>query len=230
VLAYSEGQAVGPTRHTWLDSTGQPTGAVDLPTGLLRLSSDGTRIAQARLMAGWVSDIWIHDLRRGNSRPLTSGAGAETDPVWSPDNAHLVYASNESGVFDLYRIASSGSGQAEGLHRSAHDKTPTDWSADGRFLAFTDRNPKTRSDVLLLDLKDGGPPIAAVSTPAAEDQARFSNDGKWLAYRSNQSGRQEIDVKPLPDGDPIPVSSDGGTGRSGVTIPGACSSPRSTAG
>ena len=212
VLAYSEGQAVvGATRHTWLDSSGQPTGAVNLPPGVLRLSPDGTRIAQARLLPGGVSDIWIHDLLRGGNRPLTSGTGAETFPVWSPDGAYLVYASNENGVFDLYRIASSGSGQPEALNPSGHDKTPTDWSADDRFLAFTDHNPKTRSDVFLLDLKQGGPPIAVVTTPAAEDQARFSNDGKWLAYRSNESGRPEIYVKPLPDGDPIPVSSDGGT-------------------
>ena len=116
VLAYSEGQAVGARRHTWLDSSGQPTGAVDLPPGVLRLSPDGTRIAQARLMSGWVSDIWITDLLRGGNRPLTSGAGAEASPVWSPDGAHLVYASNENGVFDLYRIASSGSGQPEALY------------------------------------------------------------------------------------------------------------------
>ena len=212
VLAYSEGQvAVGATRHTWLDSTGQPTGAVNLPAGVVRLSPDGTRIAQARLLPGWVSDIWLTDLVRGSSRRLTSGAGVEDYPVWSPDGAHLVYASNENGVFDLYRIASSGSGQPEALHRSAHDKTPTDWSADGRFLAFTDRNPQARSDVFLLDLKQGGPPIAVITTPAAEDQARFSNDGKWLAYRSNESGRPEIYVKPLPDGDSILVSSEGGT-------------------
>ena len=107
--------------------------------------------------------------------------------------------------------ASSGSGQPEALYRSGHDKTPTDWSSDGRFLAFTDRHPKTRSDVFLLDLRQGGPSIAVVATPAAEDQARFSNDGKWLAYRSNESGRPEIYVKPLPDGDPILVSSEGGT-------------------
>jgi Tol biopolymer transport system component len=214
VLAYSEGQAaVGATRHTWLDSTGQPAGAVNLPPGVLRLSPDGTRIAQARLMPGSVSHIWITDLlRKGSpSRPLTTGAGAETYPVWSPDGADLVYASNENGVFDLYRIASSGSGKPEALYRSGHDKIPTDWSADGRLLAFTDRNPTTRSDVLLLDLKQGGAPIAGVATPAAEDQARFSNDGKWLAYRSNESGRPEIYVKPLPVGDPISVSSDGGT-------------------
>ena len=214
VPAYSEGQAVvGARRHGWFDSTGQPTGSVNLPPGVFRLSPDGTRIAQARLMPGLVSDIWINDLAGGGgrSRRLTSGAGAETYPVWSPDGAHLVYASNENGVFDLYRIASSGSGQPEALHRSGYDKIPTDWSADSRFLAFTDRNPKTRSDVLLLDLKQGGAPIAAVATPAAEDQARFSNDGKWLAYRSNESGRPEIYVKPLPDGDPTPVSSDGGT-------------------
>jgi len=96
------------------------------------------------------------------------------------------------------------------VYKSAYDKFPLDWSMDGRFIAFMERNPKTRADILVLDLKQKGDPLSAASTEATEDQARFSYDGKWLAYRSNESGRTEIYVKPMAGGDPIQVSSDGG--------------------
>jgi len=213
-LAYSQGSALGSTRQTWLDGAGRPS--ADLPSvmlspqGGIRLSPDDDRIAQARLLPGQLSDIWVVGLARGQGRPVTLGPAAETNPVWSPNGVHLVYASNENGVFDLYKIAASGSGAPEVVYKSAYDKFPLDWSMDGRFIAFMERNPKTRADILVLDLKQKGDPLSAASTEATEDQARFSYDGKWLAYRSNESGRTEIYVKPMAGGDPIQVSSDGG--------------------
>ena len=139
-LAYSQGSALGSTRQTWLDGAGRPS--ADLPSvmlspqGGIRLSPDDDRIAQARLLPGQLSDIWVVGLARGQGRPVTLGPAAETNPVWSPNGVHLVYASNENGVFDLYKIAASGSGAPEVVYKSAYDKFPLDWSMDGRFIAF----------------------------------------------------------------------------------------------
>jgi Tol biopolymer transport system component len=141
---------------------------------------------------------------------VTSGPAAEESPIWSPDGAHIVYASNQNGVYDLYRIAASGSGREEAVYRSGHDKRPSDWSPDGRFIAFTDYDPTTRADILALDMNAAREAQPVVKTAAAEDQPRFSPDGKWIAYRSNRTGRHEIYVQPFPSGDPLIVSLDGG--------------------
>jgi len=216
-LAYSQGSAEAPAQFAWLDRVGRPIGAANLTPAMIRgdvrLSPEGDRIAQARLFPGNLTDIWLVFLARGIAKRITSAAASETDPTWSPDGAQLAYASNESGVFDLFRTAASGSGTAEVLYRSAYDKAPTDWSKDNRFIAFTERNPRTRSDVRILDLKDlkeQKEPLSVASSEAAEDQARFSYDGSWLAFRSNESGRSEVYVKPMAGGDPIQVSLEGG--------------------
>ena len=213
VLAYSLGLGRGPTRHTWFDRTGQASGTVDLAPGIVqpRLSPDGRRVAQVQQQArGALSNIWIVDLARGSSGRLTSGTAAEESPVWSPDGANLVYAANRNGVYDLYRSPASGSGGETAVYQSLRDKRPVDWSRDGRFIAFVEYDPTTRTDIFVLDAIDGGEPRPIVNTPAAEDGLRFSPDGAWIAYRSNRTGRWEIFVQRFPSGDPLMVSVNGG--------------------
>ncbi len=122
-----------------------------------------------------------------------------------------MYASNKNGVPDLYRIAVSGVAGDDSLYQSNHDKRPADWSTDGRLLAFVENDPQTRTDVWVLDLNSGRKPMPVVNTPAVEDQPRFSPDGKWIAYCSNRTGRREIYVQPLPSGEPVMVSVNGGS-------------------
>jgi Tol biopolymer transport system component len=213
VLAYSVGLSKGPTRHSWFDVRGRLVGTQNRAIGDIqpRLSPDETRVVQARLAPGGRSDIWTLDLARGNSTKVTAHAGDEHSPIWSPNGAHVVYASNQNGAYDLYRIPTSGSGTEELLYQSGKDKRPADWSRDGQFIAFTAFDSKTRTDVLVLDMDAGRKPMPVVNTTAAEDQARFSPDGKWLAYRSNNTGRHEIYVRPFPSGEPQMVSVGGGS-------------------
>jgi serine/threonine protein kinase len=211
-LAYSVGLYDGPSRHMWFDRARQVSRTADLPPGIYqpRLSPDGRRVAQVQRVPGGLSDIWIMDLARGSSGRLTSGAAAEVSPVWSPDGAHLVYAANPTGVFDLYRIAVSGSGGETAVHQSSRDKRPGDWSRDNRFIAFVQYDPATRWDIFVLDAIDGGEPSPIVNTPGSEVGPRFSPDSAWVAYQSNRTGRWEVFVQRFPSGDPLMVSVNGG--------------------
>jgi serine/threonine protein kinase len=212
LLAYSLGLAFGPTTRTWFDRTGPTSVPLDLTPGIAhaRLSPDGSRIAQLRRSPGYLADIWTVDLNRGNSGRVTSGEEDEERPVWSPDGAQIVYAANPEGVFDLYRIAASGSGSETLVYKSRRDKRPSDWSSDGGFLVFEEYDPVTRTDILALNLTDGGEPQPIVRTPAADDQPRLAPGGDWIAYRSNRNGRFEVFVQRFPSGDPHVVSVNGG--------------------
>ena len=212
ILAYSVGLGRGPTRRTWFDR-GVASGTVDLPPGIIRsrLSPTGRRVAQEQQASGALSAIWIVDFARGSSDRLTYGTADEESPVWSSDGAHVVYAANPNGVYDLYRIPTSGSGVETAVYQSLRDKHPVDWSRDGRFIAFVQYDPATRTDIFVLDVIDGGEPLPIVNTRASEDQARFSPaDTAWIAYRSNLRGRWEILVKRFPSGEPLTVSENGG--------------------
>lgn len=77
-------------------------------------------------------------------------------------------------------------------------KTPTSDSHDGRFLLYyTINTPKTGSDLWVLPLEGDRKPVRLLSTDFNETQGSFSPDGRWMAYRSNESGRPEIYVRPF---------------------------------
>lgn len=212
VLAYSTGMSHGPSRAAWVSRTGQPLEAIDQATSSYnnRLSADGSRLVQERLTPGERSDIWVLDLLRGRNVRVTSSPADEEFPIWSPDGAHVVYGSNQAGVYDLYRTAASGSGGEEVLFKSGLDKRPDDWSSDGRFIAFTASTPETAKDIWLLEVNGGREPVPIVHTTADEDQSRFSPSGKLIAYRSDRTGRSEIYIQPVPSGVSVPVSANGG--------------------
>ncbi len=112
-------------------------------------------------------------------------------------------------MHDLYRIPAAGSGRGELVYQSSHDKHPYDWSIDG-LIAFTVFAQQTRRDIWLLDSLGSTEPRVAVGTSASEDQPRFFPDGRWLAYRSDRTGRHEVYIQPV-SGSPIPVSVEGGS-------------------
>jgi Tol biopolymer transport system component len=123
---------------------------------------------------------------------------AEDDhPVWSPDSARIVFSSNrDSGVANLYTKPSNGTGPEELLLKSDYSKIPLSWSSDG-YVAYEESDPKTKSDLWVLSMKDKQP-IPFLNTPFNETQAQFSPDGRWIAYVSDQTGRQEVYVRSFP--------------------------------
>ncbi|MCC7180099.1 MAG: PD40 domain-containing protein [Acidobacteria bacterium] len=196
----------------WVDPTGAATDIATI-TGLsfnYRLSPDGRRIVRPNTSGG-DRDLWVDDLEgRGPPRRLTFG-GVHNTPIWTPDGSRVIYA---SGVprGNLFWKAADGSGAEERLSSSAHAQMPGSVSPDGGTLAYTqiagDQQPP---DIWLMSLREPREVRRFVSTPLADIRPTFSPDGRWLAYSSNVSGRFEVYVTSLPDGDrQIPVSNGGG--------------------
>jgi Tol biopolymer transport system component len=114
--------------------------------------------------------------------------------------------------YDLYRKSLSGQRAEDVLLATPQVKVPSDWSSDGRVLLYFVLDPKTNADVMGLPLQGGGAPFEVVRTNFNESGAQFSPDAKWIAYRSDKSGRSEVYVQPFPLGQGIErmISSGGG--------------------
>ena len=144
-----------------------------------------------------------------------STPGRESYPVWSHDGQRVAYAAERDGSTQIYRIKVTVRGRSSSLTDGANPKVPRDWSRDGRYLIYSEVHPQNQSDlwILPLDSVSGRPgkPIEFLTTPASETSARFSPDGKWIAYTSNTAGRSEAFVRAFPGGPPgeWPVSSGG---------------------
>jgi Tol biopolymer transport system component len=210
VLAYRTGPTGGGNVHqlTWFDRRGQVLGAAAeerLAAPNLSLSPDGTQVAFDRTdTPAGAGDIWQHDVARGTSSRFTFDPAADIAPVWSPDARYIIFASDRDGARNLYRKLSSNAGPEEALLRSSEPKIPTDWSRDGRFILYTNTDPKTGNDIWFLPLtpeRAGGErkPTPYLKTQFSERYGRFSPDGRFVAYQSNASGQTEIYVQPFPD-------------------------------
>ncbi|MBI1955765.1 MAG: PD40 domain-containing protein [Acidobacteria bacterium] len=193
----------------------QPLGLPPRPYERPRLSPDG------RLLAVVIeSDIWVYDIARATLSRLTYDGG-NTAPLWSPDGKRIVYSSASGGrPSNLFWKAADGSGQEERLTVSEHQHNPHSFSPDGKLIAFTEKHPVTGPDIWVLPLEGdpstgsgrAGKPRLFLQTQFTEGGAKFSPDGRWLAYASDESGRYEIYVQPFPGpGGKWQISTDGGT-------------------
>jgi serine/threonine-protein kinase len=185
----------------WLDSSGKQQPLVAAPGlyGFPRFSPDGRKLAFT--VAG--TGISVYELGRDATTRLTANS---TSPVWTPDGKHIVFGSL-SGSFGLSWVRSDGSGEPWRLLEGQTYMEPWSLSPDGRFLAYHEYNSDTSGDlwILPLDATDPdhpkpGTPRPFLRTPADERYPRFSPDGHWMAYRSNESGTHEIYVQPFPGG------------------------------
>jgi len=151
------------------------------------------------------SDIYVYELERGTMTRLTFG-GLSQLPVWTPDGKHIVFASSANGL-GIGWIRSDGSGEPQRLLTTQNNIVPWSVSPDGRHLAYFETNPETANDIwtVTLDTSDAdhpkpGKPEPFLATPSNEYVPMFSPDGRWIAYRSNESGNSEIYVRPFPRG------------------------------
>jgi Tol biopolymer transport system component len=181
------------------------------------LSHGGDRAVVQKLTANGESDLFVADLTKGLFTRFTFDSSVDIDGVWSPDDQQVVFGSERQGSRDLYVKPSSGATNEELLLKSSEPKIPLDWSRDGHYLLYAVRDPKNSWDLSVLpmrntDTKTEPPkPTTFLSTPYSEDQARFSSDGRFVAYRSNESGRSEVYVRTFPDGKgKWQISKDGG--------------------
>ena len=211
-----------PSTLSWFDSNGRKLGTVGEPaffvsgtsrgTGRLRISPDGRRLAATVFdPATQTSDVWLYDLVRGIRTRFTTGPSNSDQPVWSPDGRSIVFESDRKHQGDLYRKPPGG-GSEEPLLEGAGMRVPDDWSPDGRFVALELREPKgeRRVSLSILSVADGKL-TTFFRRGVNNGDARFSPDGRWLAYTSEESGRNEIYVAAFPGpGDRWQVSTDGG--------------------
>ncbi len=172
-----------------------------------RFSPDGTRIAIASLNG----DIAILDLERGTFTQMTFD-GSNLYPEWTPDGRRIAFASARGGDYDLYWTPADGSGRPEPLLEAELDQYEISWFPDGRAFAFRQNGSETARDIWMAELGGSSDPRPLIATPADERMPRISPDGRWLAYVSNESGPDEVYVRPLPDlGAKWLVSSGGGS-------------------
>jgi len=214
VLAYRSGRLFGNLKLTWFDRQGKQLGALQPPESFagFSLSPDGNRVAVNRVnLQTTANDLWLLELARGAASRFTFDPGTETFPVWSPDGSRILFASDRGGRVELCLKASSGAGKEEVLFQSPTNKRPTDWSRDGRLIAFLNTAPKTRWDVWLLPMEGDRKPIPYLQTEFDEFDAQFSPDGRWMAYTSTETGRAEVYVQTIPaSGGKWQISTSGG--------------------
>jgi Tol biopolymer transport system component len=127
---------------------------------------------------------------------LTFDPRIERHPVWSPDGAHIAFSVGGLLGGKLQRKPADGSGDAA-LLLDAAAAVPQDWSPDGRHLLYLTYDAKTGSDLWVLPLEGDRKPFPFQVTPFIEAQARFSPDGRFVAYLSSESGRAEVYVRPF---------------------------------
>jgi serine/threonine protein kinase len=196
-------------RLVWTDRNGRSTLLLEAADDywLPRLSPDGSRLA-----VGIGSDLWVIALNRLTRTRVTFGTSSTLFPyTWSADGLHITFSKVESKVgLDLYEASSDGSGQPQLLCAGEHRQWGTSWSPDGRALVFYEQHPTTLRDIWIL--LRGGERKPLLVTQYQERAPRFSPDGRWLAYVSNDSGRDEVFVRPFPGpGARITVSTAGGS-------------------
>jgi serine/threonine-protein kinase len=205
----------------WLTRDGKTTPLRAMPANWsgVQIAPDGRRLAFA-LTGAASQDVWTYDAERDALTRLTSDPGVDRSPVWTPDGRRLAFASSRSGgSTNLYWQRADGSGDATRLTTSPNVQVPGSWHPGGRVLAFQENRAQTGSDLLLLPVEGDeasgwkpGTPTVFLSGPFTEQQPRFSPDGRWLAYESNESGTVEIYVRPFPGpGGKWPISTGGGT-------------------
>ena len=199
VLVYKTGAAIGRYQLTWFDRQGKADRKVGEVGYIAQvsLSPDGAQVAYGRASYPTGHEIWILDLNRDASARFTFGPGDSGFPEWSPDGRELVFSCDREGPFNLYRKPADGAREEELLLRSNLNKAAQSWSSDGKFLLFV-TSPTvtfTEEDLWVLPMQGDRTPYPFVKTRFDEGEARFSPDGRWVAYSSNESGRYEVYVR-----------------------------------
>ncbi len=161
-----------------------------------RLSPDGLKLARSRLdaLAG-SSHLWVEDLVRG-TRVRATEPPIGLLPVWAPDGTRLAYVARSVFRGTLTIAASDGTGIVATIGCPGERCDPTDWSRDGRWLLATVSRGRDR-DVWLLPADGTGSAQPLLTQPFAERDARFSPDGRLVAYVSEESGRPEVSVQTI---------------------------------
>ena len=208
-FVYLSGKGQGTWSIFWVDRSGK-TQPLHAPPGVYhtpRFSPDGKRLAFS-VADGAGEDIWVKDLDRDTPSRLSFLPGENRWPVWTPDGKNIVFQSFNPSASGLYWIRSDGSGEAQRLTEGKNLEVPYSFSPDGKRLAFQQIGNGNRLEILTASVEPDpargalgvrlGKAELFLGTPFSEGYPAFSPDGRWLAYESNESGTNEIYVRPFP--------------------------------
>lgn len=199
-------------RLVWVDRSGKTTPPAESEPGRQfsfgpRLSPDGSRVAVPKRGNGG-RDVWVLEIARGTLSRVTF-EGGNTRPLWSPDGKNLFFSSNRAGGVGLFSAPADGRGTAK-QHTKGALRAPTSITSDGRILLF--RQIGEGLDIGMIRLDGNGEPELLLKSRFNEHSAMLSPDDRWLAYVSDESGRDEVYVISFPDlGLREQVSNEGGT-------------------
>ena len=212
-LVYAPKGSQAAPQLTWFDRRGRVVGTLGeaAPYLSVALSPDERRVA-----VSWGTgnpenvDVWMIDTATSIRSRLTADAGRDVSPVWSRDGTRIAFQSSRRAMAPALRQAFTHAARPDELLLEGPGNftmTPSDWSSDGRFIAYTTHG----SDIWVLPLFGDRKPFALVRTPFTETSAVFSPDGQWIAYTSNEGGQPDVYVRSFPgDGKKWQVSRDGG--------------------
>ena len=206
-LVYRVGGARKGMTLEWLDRQGKSLGVIPSPAGdsdsasytVPSMSSDGGRLAVPLMdRKTGRDDVWIVDLKREVSRRFTFAGGSA--PCWSPDGTRIVYSRLLDGLLGLFSKPADGEENEDLLYKSQAHDIATDWSRDGKVILGTsyDVTLKKQYDLFALPMTGEKNARALLETPFAEREGRFSPDGRWIAYLSDESGVDGVYVMPYP--------------------------------
>jgi Tol biopolymer transport system component len=217
LIYFAGGGPAVQRQFAWYDRTGAKIGVETKPglyTTNFDLSPDGTQIAVAQRNPNDSRyEIWLIDWARNIPKRLTFDPALTPNGnvVWSPDGSRVAFASERAGNRDIFEKKVSGVGTEIPLLTTSVDEWPEDWSADGRYLAYGRNTTQGNGGLFVLPLFGDRRSITVADTPFGEDEPRFSRDGRWIAYNSDESGTHQVYVVSFPAIDQKrQISTDGG--------------------
>jgi eukaryotic-like serine/threonine-protein kinase len=211
-LVYLTGPSLGPAGTTlnslvWVDRNGRedPVPAPARSYVYPRISPDGTKVALD--VRDQQLDIWIWDLARQTLTRLTFDPGEDEFPVWSPDGKRIAFSTTRNGgstfLTNLFWVAADGSGQVEQLAHGEHQVFPGSFSPDASRIVAAGSGTDGNDDIGVVTpapassgAKTQVQPL--LHTSFGERNPHLSPDGRWMVYESDESGQNEIYVRPFP--------------------------------
>lgn len=214
VVAYLAGSR-GNSTLMWLDGAGAVTGTLTEGERVraIRLSRDGRTLAVEKADERYgTRDIWLLDTATKALTRLTTNAATDWRAVFSPDGARIAFASDRAGRSTVFLTAVSRPGGETPLYRDAGGgANPLDWSPDGSRVIVQVDDERGRSwGILAVPVTGGAAETLVQEDVGSVSAARFSPDGRRLAFVSTTTGKREVYVMSLADRQRVRVSTSGG--------------------